>query len=66
MLTMQDGTKVDRQWFLDRIGKTVLRDGKPVVINNEKEAGYYHSLQSDMEFKDVERKAPNVCLACEG
>ncbi len=36
------------------------------VINNEKEAGYYHSLQSDMEFKDVERKAPNVCLACEG
>jgi hypothetical protein len=43
----------EMEWFQDRIGSTILRNGSPFKIENIKYAEHLFATQHGYEFKDV-------------
>ena len=58
-------------WFLERVGKTVLIEGKDdtwreVVIKDDADARKHHLMSLEgYSYADIPQ-SPNVCISCEG
>jgi hypothetical protein len=52
----------DSQWFVDRIGKTIQRGARDLIVKDDRWAEYLYGLQPDCVFSDRTELAP--CPTC--